>query len=264
MIIEREDIGLMFASKERFTALLNAVVQPLSPHALGISASSASIEVIKIGHLPKETTFKLITEPCSYLSYDDKTLEMIFQQTNGHPYLTQCFCYHLVFKNSSRSLNTEKKVDVKKSDVPAVKHDFMRTVEGHFEDLFYDWTTAEKLWMSAIASLSRNYDEWVSEDKVFEHLSFHPFYDHPENRDASFANHKTKSKVREANTKVTADVPSAWRIRPDEEQLKMAADLLIDAELLEKDGQFYRSRIGILTEWLAKYHPLEETIKKKL
>jgi hypothetical protein len=42
------------------------------------------------------------------------------------------------------------------------------------------------------------------------------------------------------------------------------ADSLIDAELLEKDGQFYRSRIGILTEWLAKYHPLEETIKKKL
>ena len=110
----------------------------------------------------------------------------------------------------------------------------MRAVEGYFEDLFYDWTTAEKLWMSAVASLSHNGDEWVSEDKVLasltdfglrlEHLSF---YD-------------------------------------TEEQLKTAASSLIDAELLTKDGQFYKSRIGILTEWLAKYHPLEETVGKKL
>jgi AAA+ ATPase superfamily predicted ATPase len=263
MIIEREDIGLMFTSKESFTSLLSA---------LGLSAPKTAIEVIKIGHLSKETTFKLITEPCfSYLSYDDNALEMIFRQTDGHPYLTQCLCYHIVKKkNSSLSLGAGKKGEVKKSDFESVKHDFMRTVEGHFEDLFYDWTTAEKLWMSAVASLSRNYDEWVSEEKVLEHLSFYPFYDHPENRDFS-----------EVNTKVTADVPSARRIRPDlsacnlsavaqagaqagEEQLKMAADSLIDAELLEKDGPFYRSRIGILTEWLAKYHPLEETIGKKL
>jgi hypothetical protein len=244
MIIEREDIVLVFAGKESFTALLST---------FGLSAPKAAIEVIKIGHLSRETTLKLITEPCSfYLSYDDKALEMMFRQTDGHPYLTQCLCYHLVKeKNSSLSCGrrrgahrtpgagklqagTPAQAEVKRSDVEAVKHDFMRAVEGYFEDLFYDWTMAEKLWMSAVASLSHNEDEWVSEDKVFasltdfllrlEHLSF---YD-------------------------------------TEEQLKTAASSLIDAELLTKDGQFYKSRIGILTEWLAKYHPLEETVGKKL
>jgi hypothetical protein len=152
---------------------------------------------------------------------------------------------------------------VRKDDVSTVKHDFMRTVEGHFEDLFYDWTTAEKLWMSAVASLqaclrtqmtiSHNEDEWVSEDKVFASLT------------DALCFHRNSSLAMKTNLGLWLEHLSFSDAKVEiNQQLKTAASSLIDAELLTKDGQFYKSRIGILTEWLAKYHPLEETMGKKL
>jgi hypothetical protein len=101
----------------------------------------------RVSFLDEDSATALITRPLSdQLAYDPISIEKIKSLTGNHPYFIQLLCRSLVYRCNQRETNY-----VTLTDVNAVLKQVLDTGQDHFQFVWQNASSPERLLLSAIA-----------------------------------------------------------------------------------------------------------------
>jgi len=118
----------------------------------------------RISLLKKEDTLKLIHLAKNHLHWSTEAIEHIWQQTNGHPFITQCLCYTLWY--AAYANNPQQIPEITLEKVNHAIPDTLEKSESAFEWLWAGLGPAEQVVAAALASAGAE----PKDEKQLKHL----------------------------------------------------------------------------------------------
>jgi AAA+ ATPase superfamily predicted ATPase len=120
----------------------------------------------RVSLLKKDDTIKLIHLAENHLHWSKEAIERIWQQTNGHPFVTQCLCYTIWNAAYANEPNQVPEITLEK--VNHAIHDTLEKSESAFEWLWAGLGPAEQVVAAALASAGAE----PKNEKQLKHLLY--------------------------------------------------------------------------------------------
>jgi hypothetical protein len=185
----------------------------------------------RLSRLSAESAISLITKPVAgYLEYEPYAVHKIRDLTADQPYLL-----HLVCRSLVDHCNAKRKTYVTINDVNIVLQEVMETGQFHFDWLWEQFQTEERIILSALAEGGREDGRALSLpeiEEIYRHYHIH---------------YKREQVTASLKDLIETDV------------VEKVADDLLDRLI---DGVRFRIAVGLIRIWLLREKALELVIKE--